>query len=159
MPFTPFHFGPGLLLKSAAPRRVSFSAFAITQVAIDIEPLYYILRQDPHAHRAAHTVWGGGAIGLAVGLAVWAIGRRWAVKPGSATDAEVQRAPALLGGLIGGVSHALLDGLMHHDMHPLRPLADTQCVLDPGGVAAVYLGCAIAGLLGAALLVVQTRKG
>ncbi len=47
---------------------------------------------------------------------------------------------------------------MHPDMHALRPLAETQWVLDPGGVAAVYLGCAIAGLLGVALLVVQRGK-
>ena len=158
MPFTPFHFGPGLLLKGAAPRRLSFTSFALTQVAIDVETLYYILRDESHAHRALHTVWGGGAVGLAVGLVVWAIGRRWVVQPGSAVDAEVQRAPALLGGLIGGISHPLLDGLMHQDIHPLRPLSDTQCVLDPGGVAAIYLGCAIAGLLGAAVLAVQAGR-
>lgn len=157
MPFTPFHFGPGLLLKGASPRHVSLTAFAVSQVAIDIEPLYYTLRQDPHAHRAVHTVLGGGAVGLAVGLVVWAIGWRWATKRGSAFGAEARRAPALIGGLIGGVSHPLLDGLQHHDIYAFRPLADTQFVLDPGGTAS-YVGCAIAGVLGVALLTLRAVR-
>jgi len=44
MPFTPCHVGPGLLLKSAAPRRVSVVAFALANVAIDVETLVHILR-------------------------------------------------------------------------------------------------------------------
>jgi hypothetical protein len=35
MPFTPFHFGPGALLKSIFPRSVSLSAFVASQVLID----------------------------------------------------------------------------------------------------------------------------
>jgi membrane-bound metal-dependent hydrolase YbcI (DUF457 family) len=157
VPFTPFHFGPGLLLKGVAPKHVSMTAFAITQVAIDLEPLYYILRQDRHAHRAVHTVWVAGAVGLGVGLLVWAIGRRWAVKRGSVLGADVQPAPALIGGLIGGISHPILDGLQHQDIYPLRPLADTQFLLDPGGTAS-YVGCAIAGVLGVALLTLRAVK-
>ena len=36
MPFTPFHFGPGALLKAAAPRHVSLIAFCAAQVLTQI---------------------------------------------------------------------------------------------------------------------------
>ena len=66
MPFTPFHFGPGLALKGIIGRHMSFSAFVVANVAIDIEPLYYMLRNDPPLHRELHTAIG--AMLLAVGL-------------------------------------------------------------------------------------------
>ena len=55
MPFTPLHFGPGLLLKAAAPRHVSFTAFVASQVLIDLESLYNILRGAWPVHRELHT--------------------------------------------------------------------------------------------------------
>lgn len=158
MPFTPFHFGPGLLLKSAAPRRLSLAAFVATQAAVDLEPLYFLVRGESPVHRVLHTVWGGGAAGLAVGLSLWMVGRSRVEGLPPAARAEVERAPAVLGGLLGGVSHALLDGLMHRDVHALRPLAETQWVLDPGGVTALHLGCLIAGALGAAGLFLRRAR-
>lgn len=158
MPFTPFHFGPGLLLKSVAPRRVSLTAFAATQVAVDLEPLYFLLRGEYPIHRWLHTLYGGGAMGLAVGLMLWVVGRSRAAGLPPALRAEVMRAPAVLGGLIGGVSHALLDGLMHRDVHALRPLAETQWVLGPPSVTALHIGCLVAGALGAVALFARRAR-
>jgi hypothetical protein len=64
-----------------------------------------MMRGESPAHRALHTVWGGGAVGLAVGLSLWVIARSRAKGLPPAVRAEVGRAPAVLGGLIGGVSH------------------------------------------------------
>ncbi len=158
MPFTPFHLGPGLLLKSAAPRHVSFIAFAATQVAVDLEPLYFILRGEYPVHRSLHTVWGGGAVGLAVGAAVWAVARRRAVDLGPTARADVERTAALVGGLLGGVSHPLLDGLMHQDVRALRPLAEIQWVMAPGGVAPLHVSCLVAGLVGLVILLARRRR-
>jgi membrane-bound metal-dependent hydrolase YbcI (DUF457 family) len=152
VPFTPFHLGPGLLLKSAAPRRISFVAFATTQVAVDLEPLYFIVRGEYPVHRVLHTVWAAGAVGVAVGLVVWAAARGRAGGWGVAAREDLGRNAAIVGGLLGGVSHPLLDGLMHRDVHALRPLAETQWVLGPGGVAALHVGCVLAGALGATVL-------
>ena len=46
MAATPFHFGPGLLIKAAAPRQFSMAAYSLTQVVIDIETGYYQLRHE-----------------------------------------------------------------------------------------------------------------
>ncbi len=58
MPITPFHLGPGLALKSCSPRAFSLTAFVIAQVIIDLEPLYYLLRNDYPWHRFMHTLSG-----------------------------------------------------------------------------------------------------
>lgn len=158
MPFTPFHLGPGLLLKGAASDRFSFTAFAAAQVAVDLEPLYFMVRGEYPIHRSLHTVWGGGAMGLAVGLSLWAVARARASRLPLALRAEVTRASAMLGGLIGGVSHALLDGLMHRDVQALRPLTETQWVLGPPGVTALHVGCLAAGALGAVILFARRAR-
>jgi hypothetical protein len=43
MPVTPLHLGVGLLGKGLLPRAVSLTAFAASQVAIDVEVAYYML--------------------------------------------------------------------------------------------------------------------
>ena len=158
MPFTPFHLGPGLLVKGAVPRHVSLSAFAATQVVVDLEPLTFILRGEYPVHRWAHTVAGAGAVGLAVGAALWALGRRWRTTAAPALGRDLRWSAALVGGVIGGISHPLLDGLMHRDVRALRPFAETTWVLEPKGVAVLHLGCVMAGVLGAILLVVRRAK-
>jgi membrane-bound metal-dependent hydrolase YbcI (DUF457 family) len=158
VPVTPFHFGPGLLLKGAAPRHLSFAAFVASQVAVDLEPLYFMLRGEYPVHRALHTVWGAGLVGLVTGAALGALARRRAGTAAHALRAELRFGPAIVGGVLGGVSHPLLDGLMHRDVRALSPLTDTTWVLEPSGVAALHLACVIAGVLGALLLVVRRAR-
>jgi len=157
VPFTPFHLGPGLLCKGAAPRQVSITAFALSQVAIDLEPLYHHLRRETPLHGPLHTVLIGGAVGLAVGAAAWALARRMPALP-PLLRLDLERGTALLGGWIGGASHALLDGLVHPDVHALRPFAETTWVLAPAGIDAVPVACVIAGVLGALLWVVRRER-
>ncbi len=45
MPFTPFHFGPGLFAKSLLPRHFSWLAFVASQVLIDCETLFYLVQR------------------------------------------------------------------------------------------------------------------
>ncbi len=158
MPFTPFHFGPGLLVKGAAPRHVSLTAFVASQVAVDLEPLYFFLRGEYPVHRWLHTVWGAGLVGLVAGAALGALARRSALIPVPALRGELRMGAAIVGGLLGGVSHPLLDGLMHRDVRALRPVAETTWVLEPSGVAALHLACVIAGVLGALLVVVRRAR-
>ncbi len=42
MPFTPYHLGPGLLLKSVLSHRFSLMVFACSQFLLDLEPLFYL---------------------------------------------------------------------------------------------------------------------
>ena len=65
MPFTPFHFGPGLFVKAWGPRRFWLTSFVVANILIDVEVLYFLWRNDPPIHRYLHTYVGGIAMGPA----------------------------------------------------------------------------------------------
>jgi hypothetical protein len=155
VPFTPFHLGPGLFVKAVAPRYFSFTAFAASQVVIDLETLYHLVRHEWPLHRVMHTVVGGTAGGLEVGLAVAAAGPfllRLAPARRSKLVSEVSLGGALAGGVIGGVSHSLLDSMMHSDVRPFWPFADGT-LLGIIGSGSLHVGCVVAGVVGLGLLI------
>ena len=166
MPFTPFHFGPGLALKAAAPRRISFAAFAAANVLIDFESLYHLVRGDYPVHGPAHSLLGATTLGLGAGAATFLIGRglsrllapgasrRLAVLP-SMLRVEIAPLAALLGGSLGGASHPILDAIVHRDVLPFAPWSPANPLLGalgPGTLAAVLAGT---GLLGAAAIALR----
>lgn len=161
MPATPFHFGPGLLVKAAAPRQFSVAAYSVAQIVIDLESGYHLLRGDYPVHRQAHTFLLGGLIGLLCGLIVSRLGVRL-LRPRDAIPealgAEFRMPIAAMSGIFGGVFHSVLDGLMHPDMRPFRPFTDANPLYGLVSVRAVYLFCIITGLIGAALLLAWERR-
>jgi hypothetical protein len=68
MPFTPIHFGPGVLVKAAAPARFSFTAFVLANVVIDLEPLCHIVRGDSPLHGTLHSLVGATTTGVLAGV-------------------------------------------------------------------------------------------
>lgn len=148
MPVTPFHWGPGLLLKAAAPRAMSLTAFAATQVAIDVESSYYLLQGAWPVHRTLHTFLWGSMAGLAVGVALSGVGRVTGRERVLGFEQELALGPAVVGGLLGGSSHALLDGIMHADIQPLEPFAAGNPLHGLIGLGALHLVCVAAGIVG-----------
>jgi hypothetical protein len=63
LPVTPFHFGPGLALKGAAAPMFSWSAFAVAQVVIDCETIYYLVKRGYPVHRFFHSFLGAAVAG------------------------------------------------------------------------------------------------
>jgi hypothetical protein len=161
MPATPFHFGPGLLVKAVAPHQFSVAAYSVAQIVIDIESGYHVLHGDYPVHRQAHTFLLGGLIGLLCGLIVWRVGR-WLARPRDivpeALGAEYRMPIAVWSGIFGGLFHSVLDGIMHADMRPFRPFSDANPLYGLVSVRTVYLFCIITGLVGAALLLAWERR-
>jgi hypothetical protein len=168
MPFTPLHFGPGAALKAALPGRLSFLSFAITQVVVDTETLVHLLRNERPIHGPFHTLAGATGIGIAVGVilywicrpaARWAFGRSPSRFEGlEMVRSEVTFAGALLGGILGGSSHSLLDALMYTDVRPFQPFLDANPFYRAIPASAVVLGCVIAGGAGFAALAYELRS-
>jgi hypothetical protein len=163
MPFTPFHFGPGLLVKGVIPGGFSWTTFVAAQVVIDCEPLYFMIRHEYPVHRVLHTLIGatiaGGVTAMIVLQARRSIQR--CLKdhgPANVIQSESSKTGVWLGGLIGGISHPLLDGLMHPDVHPFAPITNANFLLDSVSLSALHLGCLFAGALGAILIWVQTHQ-
>ena len=161
MPATPFHFGPGLLVKAAAPRQFSMAAYSLAQVVIDIESGYYLLQHASPVHRQAHTFALGGLIGFLCGLIVSQLGT-WVARPRDvvpeALAAEYRHPIAVYSGIFGGIFHSLLDGIMHADIRPFRPFTDANPLYGLVSVRILYLFCIVTGLIGAVLLLARERR-
>jgi hypothetical protein len=157
MPVTPFHFGVGLLGKGAAPRSISVCAFVASQIVIDCESAYFLFvaRQWP-VHRILHTFALATPVGAIVGLAVWAVARRLPWPPDlGPLRADCALRPALAGGLLGGLTHPLLDGIMHADIRPFRPFSDANPLYEAMGLGPLHLLCILSGVVGIALLALR----
>ena len=150
MPVTPFHVGPGVLLKAVAPRRVSLTAFAAANVAIDVESVANLLLGRYPVHATLHTFLAATLVGLAVGAAVG-----WAGRVRRSASHELRMGPALVGGLLGGASHPLLDGIMHADIRPFLPVSEANPLYRLIGLDALLGLCLAAGVLGVAGLAVR----
>lgn len=162
MPITPFHFGPGLALKAAWPRRVSWGAFCAANVLIDVETAYNIARHRYPLHRELHTFIGATLAGLAVGAALAGLGRalprlRSLLGTGVAWEGEWHAQALLWGGLLGGATHPLFDGLMHDDIRPFLPFSEGNPLLGLVGLGSLHLFCLFSGALGAGLLLSRRR--
>ena len=168
MPITPFHFGPGALLKSAAPGRISWTVFALANVLIDLEPVsLYFLTGDP-AHPWLHTP--PGALGVAALSATagrtpceWFL--RWwnrHLSPAQArwlaVEPEVRRGAAWAGALLGTLSHIFLDAIMHGDVRPYWPLMQGNPLLGLISLELLHSSCVVAGALGLGVLALRARR-
>jgi len=157
MPFTPFHLGPGALIKALAGPRFSFMIFGGSQVLMDIEPLLHMLRQDRVLHGPTHTLAGAGLIGLAAAM----VGKpmtQFVFKVAKADALTLTWGVALTSALAGTFSHILLDGMMHADMSPFWPITDGNALLDVMSVRALHLVCTACGALGVMWMVLRSER-
>lgn len=69
MPFTPFHMGAGLAIKSVAGRHCSLLTFGAVQVAMDLQPLVGMVRGGADLHGVSHTYAGAAVLGSLVAVA------------------------------------------------------------------------------------------
>ncbi len=159
MPFTPFHFGPGVVVKVIAPSYYSFSVFAFSQVLIDLETLFYILSGEWPIHRFFHSYLGATIvtiISFAVGrplcgmcLAVFQHRLKITKHELLKGMKRINYVAALSGATIGSYSHVALDSVMHVDVRPFAPLSEGNVLLNTISVTELHLYCVIAGLIGA----------
>ena len=152
MPITPFHFGPAALLKYAVPRHFSFFVFFVSQVYMDLEPYYFLVRGEYPEHRLFHT-WLGCHIPLLAAALSGPPLYRLAVRLWKRAVPPVAIRPrcAFASAAIGAYSHVLLDGLMHADMRPFFPFSDRNPMLNAIDVVLLHALCVLCAMLAAAL--------
>jgi hypothetical protein len=156
MPVTPFHFGIGLLFKGLVPARLSFLAFVASQVIVDIETAFFILMNQWPLHRELHTFAIATPVGVGAGVMVWLAGR-FIADLGDGWRVELSLGPAVIGGAAGGLTHPLLDGVMHPDILPLSPFISQNPLYLAIGVLQLHLICVIAAVAGGLLWLARTR--
>ena len=157
MPVTPFHFGPGTLAKGLLPRRVSLTAFVVSQIAIDVESGYHLLRGDWPIHREFHSLLLAALVGVLSGTLVWSVGRVLPDQSSPGVRGELAAFPGYAGGLLGGLSHPVLDGIMHPDLRPFWPFSTANPFLELVSLGALHLFCVACGVVGVLLLGFRVR--
>jgi hypothetical protein len=169
MPVTPFHGGVGLLAKGCLGQRFSLISFCATQVAIDCESGYHLLRNEWPFHRFLHTLPGATLACAAVALVFLFIGAR--VDRGLSTSrtlmgmlredlaAAASGSAAIMTTVIGVLGHLIPDGIMHSDVRPFAPLSDANPLYSLVSLSALHWSLVATGILGALLLARRTNRG
>ena len=163
MPFTPLHFGPGLIVKAAAPSQFSLTAYTLANVAVDLEPLHHIIRGDYPLHGPFHTLPLATLTGLLVGVGVSLLLKVFRTVSSKDTDrkypdalhAEFRLPTSIIGGVLGGLSHSLIDSLIYTDFHPFAPLSaqnPLHGLITPGDLSYSLF---LAGVIGVVLLLLR----
>src|SRR6185295_5814086 len=153
MPVTPFHLGPAYLVKSLKPKYFSFRVFLLTQFIIDLEPLYFMLKDEYPLHRMLHTylgavlvslvcIWPGRSVCLFFSRLWNRIFKEWPI------DLNISTSSAVVAAFFGGISHVILDSIMHPDIKPFWPFTDANGLLHAITLSQLHLFCLGTGLAG-----------
>ena len=164
MPITPFHLDPGLVVKAVAGRHVSLMVFGFSRVAMDLEVIVRVIRNDALLHGFSHTYLGATLIGLVsvvVGRPICqALLDCWTPDPKAVFETWLRGAQriswpaAVVGAFVGIFSQVFLDSIMHADMEPLAPFSGANALLGVVSLGALHVGCALGGVLGVLLAVI-----
>jgi membrane-bound metal-dependent hydrolase YbcI (DUF457 family) len=168
MPVTPFHFGPGLVLKAVGRHYFSFSVFCLVQVVIDTEVMAATLSGTYPLHRTLHTYLGATGVALLCivfgrPLCIWAK-RAWnrhldaKLKTWLWLPEPISLFAAVTGAFLGAYSHVFLDSFLHADMHPFAPFSNRSPLYGEISYPLMHLLCFLLGVLGALWLAFQRRR-
>lgn len=159
MPFTPFHFGPAIAIKAVIPAYFSLSVFILSQVLIDLEPLYFTIMDDPPLYRFFHTYLGAGVMFVICVIVGKPAAQLWLkiwnkmVSPGPHSRLHsptgITYKATVVAAIIGPFSHVFLDSLMYSDVHPLSPWNEQNSMLGAIDLLGLHFGLIVLGTLGA----------
>ena len=151
MPFTPFHMGPGILIKALLQGSFSLMIFGWSQIIMDLQPLVAIVTGEGKLHGFTHTYVGSTFIAIFSAvtgkyLSQWAL---VILSNGAQRDINIRWWVAFLSAFVGSYSHVILDSIMHTDIEPLSPFLQSNELLGLVSVAALHKFCIYSGLVGA----------
>ena len=149
MPFTPYHFGPALLIGVLLFPFIDLATVMIASVILDLEPLAVILFDLPlPLHSFFHTYLGATIVALILSIGIYPF-RKYLNEIVSFFGLEQESSfrHILPASFIGTYSHVLLDSFLYTEMNPFFPLLGNPFV---GALAGgfVYNLCFILGVVG-----------
>ena len=147
MPITPFHMGPGILIKALLQGGFSLLVFGWAQIVMDLQPLVAVVTGQGQLHGFTHTYVGATLIALfsAVTGKYFA---QWTFAVLSDKGIVLRWWVAFLSAAIGAYSHVVFDSIMHTDMEPLWPFSQSNGLLGLVSVPALHEICVYSGLVG-----------
>jgi len=149
MPFTPYHFGPAVLIGVLLFPFIDIATVMIASVIVDLEPLAVILFDLPMPlHAFFHSYLGATIAGAGVSICVYPF-RRYLneIVALFGLKQESSFRQILPAGLIGTYSHVLLDSFLYAEMNPLYPFIGNPFV-GALSFGLVYNLCLVLGVFG-----------
>ncbi len=160
MPFTPFHMGPGILVKGLMQGGFSLMVFGWTQIVMDIQPLIVLITGEGHLHGFSHTYIGAtllAIISAVTGKYLSQLGL-WILRITASYRTSIPWAVVLTSAFIGSYSHVLLDSIMHADVQPFYPLTLQNLFQGIITASALHNLCLYSGLIGAGIYYYMSWK-
>lgn len=153
MPFTPFHFGPGLAIGLPLRRYLHVPTFLAASVLVDIEPLLVlILGLNYPLHGYLHTFLFGISAGIVFGCVMFLfegnlrpLYKAFLLE----TECSPSRVSFLASGALGTGLHILLDTPLYSDIKPFFPVV-TNPFYHPSIASEVYSLCVWMRIIGVA---------
>ncbi len=124
MPFTPYHFGPGLFIGLLFLNFIDFPTFLIASVIIDIEPFFVLIfNLNYPLHGFFHSFLGGTIIALILTVIMTKIRAYFTpLMRFFKIEQEISFKKILFASLLGIYIHILLDSPIYTDIRPIFPL-------------------------------------
>jgi len=161
MPFTPFHWGPVLIIGYFAYRYLNLPTLLVAAVAVDFRAtLVFFGVLDGAIHGIFHTFIGATLIGILIAL----VFRLFRGQIGTLMqnlglpEQEYTWSSIFVAAMVGTYSHIVLDAILYDYLMPFYPYGDNPFY----GVLAsfeVYLLCTLAGVIGVLLFYKKMNLG
>lgn len=149
MPFTPYHFGPALLIGMILVPFIDISAILIASVILDLEPLAVLLFHLSYPlHGIFHTYLVASFVAVLLSIVLWPL-RSFlnTIVSIFGINQESTFQSLLLASFIGTYSHVFLDSFLYAEMNPFYPLLGNPFFgLIQSQV--IYSLCVLSGFLG-----------
>lgn len=153
MPFTPFHMGPGIVIKAILQGSFSLMVFGWAQIVMDIQPLIVLISGEGHLHGFSHTYIGATLLAIfsaVTGKYLSQLGL-WLLQIRPSIFVSIPWWVVFLSAFIGAYSHVLLDSMMHSDLQPFSPITLINPFLGLVSVPVLHKFCMYSGLVGAVI--------
>ena len=160
--------GPGMVVKAGVLRFFSIVVFGLTQIALDIEVLCHLARDEYPLHTFWHTYLGATVvaciitiIGKPISQWIKSVWNRIATNYRDAdltVSEETTWFASCTGAVLGAYSHIILDSLYHPDIQPLKPWFvhnPLRGIVSPTLVESV---CVLLGIISVAWFIWGERK-
>jgi hypothetical protein len=125
MPFTPFHFGPGLFFGIPLRKYIHAPTFILANVLLDIEPLIVLITGINYPlHGYLHTLAAAIGVGAFFGMVMFVLERSMRpvyLKLLLEPDTKFSKLQFVTAGVSGTLLHVLLDSPLYSDIKPFFP--------------------------------------
>jgi membrane-bound metal-dependent hydrolase YbcI (DUF457 family) len=159
MPFTPYHFGPALLIGVALDKHIDLPTFMAANIIVDIEPLIALILGSGPLHGFFHSFLGGELVAVALAALMILIRPYFNPLMKLVGLQEKSNNQSILYAALTGVGlHIIMDSVLYTDIRPFLPLEINPFYLGYEYTSIMYSLCFNSGMLGLGLLVYRWIK-